>query len=224
MSEPEVVEPQATPIEPVAIGRSDDVDGEMFTNGELDDEIGFGEPQSRTARNAALAVGVVVAALIALLALSGGDDAATRSALVGRRVPVVAGSDINGQAFHIDDLRGQWVVVNFFATWCPPCVAEHPELVAVDEWGRQRGDVELVSIVFNDDDEAVRRFFDQQGGSWPVISGSTAAVDFQVSQIPETFVVAPNGQVVAHMAGETTAEQILAVVSQAGDDVDEDGS
>ncbi len=180
--------------------------------------------RSRSARNAAVAVGIVVAALIGILALGGGDEDGATSTLVGRRVPALVGTDLDGNPFDLDDLRGRWAVVNFFATWCAPCVAEHPELVTLDEWGRQRGDVQLVSVVFNETEEPVRRFFAERGGDWPVILGSTAAVDFRVAQIPETFIVAPNGVVTAHIAGQTTAEEIVALIDSGAGPSEGDGS
>jgi cytochrome c biogenesis protein CcmG/thiol:disulfide interchange protein DsbE len=194
--------------------------------GPADDRPGRSAPASSTARRTAIAVGVVVAALIAVLAWGGGEEVESQSPLVGNRVPSVVGTDLDGTDYDIDDRRGSWVVVNFFATWCPPCVAEHPELLAVADWGRARGDVEVLSVVFNEPDpEPVRQFFAQRGGDWPVIYGAPSVpIDFQVAQIPETFIVTPGGQVVAHLPGEVTAEEVTGVITAVEERFDEGGS
>ncbi len=178
------------------------------------DENRAGEPATavgtpRTARTVSIAVGVVLVGLIALLALSGGgDDEDGVSPLLAQRTPEVAGTTLDGQRFDIDDHRGSWVLVNFFATWCPPCVAEHPDLVELEAWGAERGDVQLVSVVFNDPPDAVARFFEERGGTWPVLDNPTVAVDYRVSQIPESFLVSPAGQVVVHIEGQLSASEI----------------
>lgn len=182
----------------------------------------------RTARSAAMAVGVVLVALVALLALSGGEDDEGASPLVGTRVPDLSGVtlDVGGEGietFEIDQWRGSWVVVNFFATWCPPCVAEHDDLVAVSEWGAAEGpgpgavgaETKVVSVVFNDTEEQVSAFFSQRGGGWPVVNNAQAAVDFRVAQVPESFVIAPNGTVLAHLRGEITADQLIDIITRA---------
>ncbi len=171
------------------------------------------------ARIAAIAVGVVLAGLIAILALDAGEGGReSTSPLVGQRVPTLAGETLDGQTYDIDDQRGSWVLVNFFATWCPPCVAEHDDLVEVSEWGRERqgpeeSPLEIVSLVFDQSErEQVETFFAERGGDWPVAANTQAVVDFQVAQVPETFVVAPSGVVVARLRGGVTADQLKQLV------------
>ncbi len=163
-------------------------------------------------RWAALGVGAVVVALIAVLAIGPGDESVDASQLLGQRVPEIDGTTLDGQPYDVDDARGQWVVVNFFATWCPGCIVEHPELVAFDAWARETGRAELVAVVFNDPPDLVAQFFADNGGGWPVLDEPGVAIDFQVAQIPETFVVAPSGRIVQHIRGEVTAADLIATI------------
>ncbi len=155
-----------------------------------------------------IAVGVVVVGLIALLAAGGRDDADAVTSLLGTRAPEVAGTTLTGERYDIDDHRGSWVLVNFFATWCPGCVNEHPELVELERWGAESGELELVSVVFNDPVDRVEEFFSERGGGWPVLNSPAVPVQFQVAQIPETFLVSPTGQVVLHVEGEVSAPEL----------------
>ncbi|MBN2624113.1 MAG: TlpA family protein disulfide reductase, partial [Acidimicrobiales bacterium] len=81
-----------------------------------------------------LAVSVVVAVLVVafVVVLATREPATERRAkspLIGKVAPALVGETLDGGTFDIDDHQGRWVVVNFFATWCQPCVEEHPELV-----------------------------------------------------------------------------------------------
>jgi len=167
-----------------------------------------------------MAVGVVVAGLIAILALGAGEgDRETPSPLIGQRVPPLAGDTLWGDPYDINDRRGSWVLVNFFATWCPPCVAEHDDLVEVSEWGEQRqgpgeAPVEIVSLVFDQSErEQVEKFFAERGGDWPVAANTEAVVQFQVAQVPETFIVTPSGTVLARLRGGVTADQLKQIIT-----------
>lgn len=160
-------------------------------------------------------VGIAVAALVVLFATAPrGDEKADTSTLVGNISPDLQGTTADGEQFDIDDHRGQWVLVNFFATWCPPCVEEHPELVELSE--RDDGQLQVVSVAYNDEDAKVAEFFETNGGSWPVLLGGAdgASLDFGVKKLPESFLIAPSGVVAVKLNGAVTAEQIDQLIAE----------
>ncbi len=171
--------------------------------------------RGHTARNAAIVVGIVLVALIALLATRGTSEPVS-SKIVGQAAPDVSGQTLDGSTFSLAQHRGEWVLVNFFATWCTPCRVEHPELV---KFSQQHADdpVQVVSVAFDDEPAAIEEFFAQQGGSWPVIPSDTGriALDYGITGVPETYVVAPSGLVIGRLEG-VTAEALDQVIDAAG--------
>ncbi len=173
-------------------------------------------PAGRLALWVAGAVGAVALLLIVLLATAeGGENKGVDSELVGEVAPLVAGDTLAGEPFDLDDLRGQWVVVNFFQTTCTPCVREHPELIRFSERHAPLGDASVVSVVFDDSTQAVEEFFGEFGGDWPVVIGDTGsiALDYGVIAVPESYLVAPNGLVVWKGIGGVTAEGLDRVIA-----------
>ena len=103
------------------------------------------------------------------------------------------------------------MVLNFFDPTCVPCVDEHPELIAFAEQQAQIADgAELYTIINRGTPESVQAFFDDNGGDWPVVADPDGgvSVDFGVAQVPETWIIDPNGVVRARYAGEITAERV----------------
>lgn len=162
-------------------------------------------------------VGVAVLGLVAVFAISPDsteDDAS--SPLVGQVAPELVGTTMTGGEFDIDDHRGEWVLVNFFATWCPPCVEEHPELIRFAE--QSDGVAQVVSVAFDDTEvDAVETFFAENGGDWPVITSGAggASLDYGVKKLPESFIVNPAGVVVAKVNGGVTAQQLTDLIAEA---------
>ncbi len=186
------------------------LDAEQEQRGDFPASTGSGG--RKTVRPIALAVGLGVAVLIALFAWGRPGDRISVSPVVGKPVPALEGTTLSGEEFDIDDHRGQWVVINLFATWCVPCQVEHPELVAFDEQHEATGEVQLVSVVFGDRDDEVRAFFTERGGDWPVLGEaySSIIVNFGATGVPETFLVAPNGIVVDRVLGGVTQDGLNA--------------
>jgi cytochrome c biogenesis protein CcmG/thiol:disulfide interchange protein DsbE len=175
-------------------------------------------PRRRIVVWIAAAVAVMLAGLIAVLVAA--DPATTRtqeSPLVGRIAPAVQSTTIDGQDFDLDLQRGQWVVVNFFATWCVPCRREHPELVAFADRHADIEDAVVLGVVYDDDLDAVRRFREAEGGDWPMVDDSDGriALSFGVSGVPESFIVDPAGRVVAKVTGGVRADELDELIASA---------
>jgi peroxiredoxin len=124
--------------------------------------------------------------------------------------------DLNGQTWNLKSLRGKVVLLNFWATWCPPCRKEIPDLVALD---KQFHDVGLL-ILGIDDEEArkVTPFVAAQGISYPVLldPGRKVTNLFHVAGIPKTFVYDRSGKLAAESIDMRTRQQFLALLAQAG--------
>lgn len=162
----------------------------------------------RWAPLAAGALALIIVLLIGVLATrKPAEERDLQSPLVGRRVPALAGTTINGDRFDIDAQRGRYVLVNFFASWCVPCKLEHPELREFERRHQAAGDATVVSVAFQDDEANIRQFFRDQGGAWPVLAGDNgpAVLDFGIVKLPESYLVAPNGVVVAKFTGVQAA-------------------
>lgn len=164
--------------------------------------------QRRWGPRLAIAVAVVVLGAFVLLLVSA-KRPSERSVLPGRAAPDAERSfpTLEGGQLRLADLRGRYVVLNFFASWCVPCEREHPQLVRFQQRHAAAGDATVVQVLFNDRPEAARRFAAERGdGGWPVLvdAGGRFALDYGVTAPPETYLVDRQGIVLAGVKGEIT--------------------
>ena len=174
--------------------------------------------RTRKALWIAVAVALPVAMLIAVLATSpSARSRAVKSPLVGKAAPPAQGTTVDGSRASLADLRGRWVVVNFFATWCVPCRTEHPELIRFAEAHKEAGDAAVFAIVYSDSASAVKDYRAQHGGDWPMLDDpdGRVALDFGVAGIPESFLVSPDGVIVSKILGGVRADDLERLLAQA---------
>ncbi|CAN5753722.1 hypothetical protein BH23ACT2_BH23ACT2_00540 [soil metagenome] len=172
-----------------------------------------GAPSGRRSRArptlvAAAAAGVVIALLVVVLATrSPAGDRIASADLVGMAAPAVSGDVVLGDQFDLG-ASDRWVVVNFFATWCVPCIQEHPELDAFAAQHDATGAARVISVVYDEEAEVVARFFERNGGDWTVLDADDGRTAFEwgVAKVPESYLVSPNGVVAARFIGGVTQE------------------
>jgi thiol-disulfide isomerase/thioredoxin len=118
-------------------------------------------------------------------------------------------TDLEGREHRLADYRGQWVIVNYWATWCPPCREELPELEIFH--ANNQGNAVVWGVNLEDiDDASLKQFVDEQFLSFPVLRGDRSSMQAlgPVPGLPTTYVISPAGEVVARQVGPVTREGI----------------
>lgn len=121
----------------------------------------------------------------------------------GDKAPEIEAQLFNGEQFKLSDLRGGYVLIDFWGTWCGPCRAESPELVAFYE--RNKDKVTIVSIALEKDKSNWARVREIDGLVWKhhivqensFVMGSSIARDYGVSSIPNKFLLDPEGVIIS---------------------------
>jgi thiol-disulfide isomerase/thioredoxin len=122
--------------------------------------------------------------------------------------------DSNGKSHKLSQYKGKWVLVNFWATWCPPCLEEIPDLVALHE--NKKNKLVVLGIAMDyQNPKAVLEFADQQMISYPVILGDArvAAQIGRVSGLPTTYLYNPEGRQVAYNVGALNRQTVEKYIS-----------
>ena len=130
--------------------------------------------------------------------------------------------DLGGNSFALSDFKGEVVVLNFWASWCPPCRQEMPELNELDMEFKESGDAVLITVNLTDGQretvDTARQFIEESGYGFLVLldEESLLARRFNISAIPQTFILDREGNITGSIIGSTTRAAILAEVNAAG--------
>lgn len=124
---------------------------------------------------------------------------------------------INGKEYSLANYRGSWVIVNYWATWCSPCLEEIPELNKLYQ-NRDKLNLQLLGVNFEDAaDEQVLEFSRQHNITYPVLLEEMDAFSQlgMIEALPKTFIISPSGEIVYEKIGIVTAvfiEKVLATL------------
>jgi cytochrome c biogenesis protein CcmG, thiol:disulfide interchange protein DsbE len=141
--------------------------------------------------------------------------------LVGHMAPGFSGSDIqtsHGDRVSLASLRGHYVFINFFASWCGPCQQEAPDLITFFYQNAPKDNAKLISVVFHDQVSSAADFLKTQGAAWPALNdpGGTIAQDYGVTGPPTTYLIDPSGRItVAPETGPATEADLQKMLQQA---------
>lgn len=118
-------------------------------------------------------------------------------------------TDLEGKQFKLSDYRGKWVVLNYWATWCPPCLEEIPELVHFHETHKDSDavvigvDMEMLSA------DVLRQFVDDNFMTYPIVPLVEEMPAFDdVQNFPTTYLIDPDGVAVVRHVGAVTSEAL----------------
>jgi thiol-disulfide isomerase/thioredoxin len=141
-----------------------------------------------------------------------------RAVAAAVKAPAFSAVAIDGKAISSADLKGKAYIVNFFATWCPPCRAEIPDMVAVQKAWAAKG-FTFIGIAVNETEPSVRSFMKANGITYPVVMATPALVQTYnryvnggISGIPTSLVVDASGKLTGVMVGprdRAAFEQII---------------
>jgi len=154
--------------------------------------------------------------IVALLAYGLTRDAKlVPSPLPGRAAPDFALTTLTGDTLRLADLRGQVVVLNFWASWCIPCLQEHPLLVAADERWRDQG-VRIVGVVYQDTPTNARDWLRERGGSWRHVldTHSRLAIEYGLFGVPETYFIDRHGVIAYKHIGPLSADVLASWITK----------
>lgn len=134
-----------------------------------------------------------------------------------KEMPSLRVTTVDGKIFDLADQRGKWTVVNFWATWCGPCLAEMPELSALDA---MREHIAVVGLAYEDiTAEDMRAFLKKRPVVYPIalVDVYNPPADFETPRgLPMTVLVGPDGKVAKTIMGPVTAQDLEAAIAAAG--------
>lgn len=135
---------------------------------------------------------------------------------VGYQAPDFTLEDFEGKKVHLRDLRGKPVFLNFWASWCPPCRQETPDLAKMAKKYKEKVQFYGVNLTVNDQLEIAKEFVKSFGVTYPNMKDTDGkvAMNYQVQAIPTSFIIAADGKIVYASPGAISEKQLDSLLQQ----------
>ncbi len=148
------------------------------------------------------------------------SSAINNSAIIGQPRPEFAIADINGDIRNIREWDGRVVLVNFWATWCPPCLKEIPAFIEVQEQVGEEN-FQIIGIAV-DNEELVVEFAREMDMNYPVMAAETEGIELaqrygnSIGGLPYSAIIDRNGTITHTVTGELSKERLEGILGQLG--------
>jgi cytochrome c biogenesis protein CcmG, thiol:disulfide interchange protein DsbE len=121
--------------------------------------------------------------------------------------------DVNGKTYKLSDFKGQPVVLNFFATWCAPCIDEAPELEA---FGKDYQDAKLLILAKGESKKRMEKYIGESGSELTYLLDTKEEISKNYSVIgqPETVIIDKDGVIVERFSGPTTKDNLIELIKK----------
>jgi cytochrome c biogenesis protein CcmG, thiol:disulfide interchange protein DsbE len=121
--------------------------------------------------------------------------------------------DINGQVYRLSDFKGKPVVLNFFATWCQPCIDEAPELEA---FGKEYKDAQLIIIAKGESKMRMEKYIQESDSKllYLLDTKEETSKEYNVIGQPDTLILNKDGVIVERFTGPTTKERLIEIIEE----------
>lgn len=123
-------------------------------------------------------------------------------------------TDTDGKSHRLSDYKGKWVLVNYWATWCPPCLEEIPDLIALH--GKKSNNLVVIGVAMDyKNAEQVTDFAEGLLVDYPIVLGNPQVVSQigPVRGLPTTYLYNPEGKMVAQQVGLITREAVESYIA-----------